>query len=92
MEGNFDLNIFDEFTYIENIYNALPFSDYNESDGVKNDFLLDLLKIDFTPSFDDNKLFTSNSEELINKLNKIEQNYNNIIQDNIVSSPTTSKF
>jgi hypothetical protein len=89
MEGNYELDyFFKEYNCLEDLYDVLPFSHYDDTDD-KNDFMLDLLKIDFTPSYHDHK-HEGNSEDILIKLNEIEANYNNIIQDNIVSSPTIS--
>jgi hypothetical protein len=88
MEGKeYEFDIFSDINYIENLYNVLPFNTFDEVDD-KND-IFDILNIDFTSSWTEKH--TGNSEQIIDKLNKLEENYNNIVNTNIVSSPTTSK-
>jgi hypothetical protein len=96
MEGNYELEyIFGGGcynNYIDDIYDVFPFKDYNyevDGDGLNNDFMLDLLKIDFS-----NTNYTKhegNSEDILDKLNKIECSYNTMLRDNIASAPTISK-
>jgi hypothetical protein len=89
MEGNeYEFNFFSNMNYIENVYNFLPFNNFEDHHDQDNFF--DILNIDFTSSMDIKN--TGNTEQIIDKLNKLEENYNNIITTNIVSSPTTSNL
>jgi hypothetical protein len=90
MEGKeYEFDIFnDDLSYINDLYNVLPFNNFDDNKG--NDDFFDLLNIDFSNSWDIKNSGTS--EQLIDKLNKMEQNYNNIITNEIVSSPATSNL
>ena len=82
----FELNLYQDIENF-NSNNILPFNNYiNEYDD--NNFF-DFLNIDF-PIYE-TKIYCTNSDQIIDKINKIEENYKNIINDNI-SSPTSSIY
>jgi len=84
---DYDFNIFQNLNEMENMYNVLPFN--NITNDIEDNNFYDFLNIDFCSNY--NKNIPGNSEQIIEKLNKIEENYNNILNDNI-SAPTISKF
>lgn len=96
MEGNVDdfnlKDFFDNFNQVENIFEAFPFnnSEYFEQENNNFNFLLFPDDDDWNPFFDNNKNIMD-SDQLLQKITKCEKNYNNIIQNNIIASPTVSK-
>lgn len=91
MEGNnYDLHdFFKEMDVLENIYNVLPFGNSFEEEN--DNLLFDMPNIDFiTESFDNYKKLMD-SDQIIQKLDKMEQSYSNMIHNNIISAPTISK-
>jgi hypothetical protein len=96
MEGNVDdfnlKDFFDNFNEVENIFDAFPFNnpEYFEHDKNNFNFLIFPDVDDWNPFFDNNKNIMD-SDQLLEKITKCEKNYNNIIQYNMIASPTVSK-
>jgi hypothetical protein len=67
---------------------VLPFHNFDEDLSSKDNFL-DFLNIDIDFGIDKN--IPDKSYEIIQKLNKIEENYNNII-NNHIQEPTISNI
>ena len=84
---DYDFNIFQDLNEMENMYNVLPFN--NLTNDIEDNNFYDFLNIDFCSNYTKN--IPGNSEQIIEKLNKIEEDYNNLLHDNI-SAPTISKF
>jgi hypothetical protein len=96
MEGNSDnfnlKDFFEDFNQVENIFDAFPFNNTEYFEQEKNNFNFFIF-----PDVDDWNIFDNNknimdSDQLLQKITKCEKNYNNIIQNNIISSPTISKL
>jgi hypothetical protein len=94
MEGkDYEFDIFNNIFIEEMDYNVFPFNNFEENldNSISNSDFLDLLNIDF--KYPDMEYKVNNSQEqIIDKLSKIEENYNNIYHNNIVSPATTSKL
>ncbi len=87
MESNeYEFNIFNEC--IDDMFNVLPFHNFDEVEPDRDNFF-DFLKIDIDMGMDKN--IPDKSYEIIQKLNKIEENYNNIINSHI-QQPTISNY
>jgi hypothetical protein len=87
MESN-EYEGFDIFNEcLDDMFNVLPFHNFNE-DETDQDFF-DFLNIDMDFKIDKN--IPDKSYEIIEKLNKIEENYNNIIH-NSIQEPTISIY
>jgi hypothetical protein len=85
MESNeYEFNIFNEC--IDDMINVLPFYNYPE-DISDQDNYIDFLNIDVDFNIDKN--IPDKSYEIFEKLNRIEENYNNIIINHI-QQPTIS--
>jgi tRNA U34 5-carboxymethylaminomethyl modifying enzyme MnmG/GidA len=97
MEGNVDnfnlQDFFENFNQVENIFEGFPFNneEYFEQETNNFNFFIFPNEDDWNPFFENNKSIMD-SDQLLIKITKCENNYNNIIQNNIMSSPTASKM
>jgi hypothetical protein len=92
MEGNEDeFNIYSNNIFNNDInnYDVLPFGNTLETKE-NEDFCWDFLNTDYIYELKNNKT-TMGGEEILEKLNEFENNYNRIIKTNIIEAPTISK-
>jgi hypothetical protein len=92
MEGkNDEFDIFNEF-HLDNVEELLDFFPFNNSFDKGNEnfnFFFSPNSDNFSSFNDHHKNFTD-GDQLLEKINKYEQNYNNLIQYNLMGSPTAS--
>lgn len=86
-----DFEFFKHFNFddMEELYKVFPFYESIETENQLYDAFLP--NMNFYQSADDHK---NNTDEkgLLDKLSKFEKSYNNIIQKDIIASPTISKI
>jgi hypothetical protein len=95
MEGNIDTDdgIFDffkgfKFDGEDEFFDVFPFKDYEEQNDEGNFNFIIFPEIQ-DPLFDNHK-HLMDQDQLLEKITKCEQNYNNIIHSNMIASPTIS--
>jgi hypothetical protein len=86
----------DEFTFlnrsVEDLLDAFPFNNsfiFQQEPETFNHFFIFPEMDDFNP-FQNPKNFLD-GDQLLEKITKCEENYSNIIQSNLITSPTASK-
>jgi hypothetical protein len=94
MEGkneNFDIFNQCQFNDVEDLIDFFPFSNSIENNNEDYKFFIfpDIEPLD--DHFNNHKNLMD-GDQLLEKINKCEKNYNNIIQNNLIASPTASKI
>lgn len=96
-QDHFDLfNLFNQcqFENVGDLLSAFPFNNTFEQEEENFNFFIfpGVENYDHLENFHNQQQQIMQGGQLLEKISKCEENYNNILQNNIMASPTESKF